>query len=285
MYYIERKMETNNIRQAANSNIRGYSQNTPQPQPANKSDFQGMNLQSKPDIQPVNRLNALDSTLLENNAYKDIDDDAFKTEYKIEKLESELKLIDKQLKTAKSLNDQSKFDMLTLKKHSIENELNNLYAVYQGGDVSRKISNSITTIISPKKNIFEDAIDKTAEFISDKLLSKISRRFHSGQGLKIAVNKLENINKNVTELVSLQAPYGEAEEKYDQLTKYLTKANTIQYQVSKELSKENSKIKGNPFAVQTSKEKAELANKKLIQSNAKKDTAQKNALNLNNNLK
>ena len=54
-------------------------------------------------------------------------------------------------------------------------------------------------MISPKKNIFEDAIDKTAEFISDKLLSKISRRFHSGQGLKIAVNKLENINKNVTE--------------------------------------------------------------------------------------
>ena len=87
MYYIERKMETNNIRQAANSNLRGYSQNTPQPQPANKSNSQGVNLQSQPDIQPVNRLNALDSTLLENNAYKDIDDDAFKTEYKIEKLE------------------------------------------------------------------------------------------------------------------------------------------------------------------------------------------------------
>ena len=69
--------------------------------------------------------------------------------------------------------------------------------------------------------------DKTAEFISNKILSKISKRFNSGQDLKLAVNKLETINRNVNELVSLQAPYGEAEEKYDQLTKYLTKANTI----------------------------------------------------------
>lgn len=277
-------METNNIKHSNNTNINGY--NNPQSYSAQQQTTQQENYQqSFHQTQPTNRLNALDSTLLENNAYKDIDNEDFKTEYKIEKLENELKVIDKQIKTAKSLNDQTKIDMLTMKKHSIENELNTLHSRYTGGDVSRKLSNGITTIMSPRKNLGENIIDKTAEFISDKILSKISKRFNSGQDLKLAVNKLETINLNVNELVSLQAPYGEAEEKYDQLTKYLTKANTIQYQVSRELSKDNSKIKSNPFAVQTSKEKAELASKKLQQLNAKKDTAQKNALNLNNNLK
>jgi len=277
-------MGTNNIRQSNNTNLNGYDYN-PQFQPATQQQNKEITLQNSSQTQPINRLNALDSTLLENNAYKDIDNEDFKTEYKIEKLENELKIIDKQIKTAKSLNDQTKIDMLTMKKHSIENELSNLHSTYTGGDVSRKLSNGITTIMSPRKNLGENIIDKTAEFISDKILSKISKRFNSGQDLKLAVNKLETINRNVNELVSLQAPYGEAEEKYDQLTKYLTKANTIQYQVSRELSKDNSKIKSNPFAVQTSKEKAELASKKLQQLNAKKDSAQKNALNLNNNLK
>jgi len=277
-------MGTNNIRQSNNTNLNGYDYN-PQFQPATQQQNKEITLQNSSQTQPINRLNALDSTLLENNAYKDIDNEDFKTEYKIEKLENELKIIDKQIKTAKSLNDQTKIDMLTMKKHSIENELSNLHSTYTGGDVSRKLSNGITTIMSPRKNLGENIIDKTAEFISDKILSKISKRFNSGQDLKLAVNKLETINRNVNELVSLQAPYGEAEEKYDQLTKYLTKANTIQYQVSRELSKDNYKIKSNPFAVQTSKEKAELASKKLQQLNAKKDSAQKNALNLNNNLK
>lgn len=276
-------METNNINNTHSTNLRGFQQKVPQSQPEHIQNQaqSNSNFHSESVTQPVNRLNALDSTLLENSAYRDINDETFKTEYRIEKLEAELKLIEKQLKTATSLNDYSRFDMLTLKKHSIEKELSSLYSTYQSGDISRKLTDGITSMIKPKKNLFESAIDKTAEFISDKLLSKISHRFHSGQGLKLAVDKLENINNNVNELISLQAPYGEAEEKYDRLTKYLTKANTIQYQVSKELSKKDSKIKGNPFADQISKEKAEA----LSKANKRNDIAKKNALNLNNNLK
>jgi len=44
--------------------------------------------------------------------------------------------------------------------------------------------------------------------------------------------KLENINKNVDSLVSMQTPYGETSEKYDQLLQYLNTANSIQYQIS-----------------------------------------------------
>ena len=277
-------MEPNNIRQSNNINS-ARNNYTPQPVSAdNNSSLQNqetLKFQTEPTHTPINRLNGLDSTLLEKEAYRDIDDDAFKIEYKIEQLESDLKILDKQIASAEALNDTEKVDMLTMKKHSIEYQLNDLYKIYQGADITRKLTGNLTSLMKPKKNVFSEFKQNVSDFINNKILAKISKRFNSGRDLKTALNKLQNINQNVDELVSLQAPYGEKEEKYDRLTKYLTKANTIQYQISKELSKEGSKIKGNPFADQISRERAEAAAKKKD----KQDIAKKNALNLNNNLK
>ena len=276
-------MEPNNIRQSNNINS-ARNNYTPQPVSAdNNSSLQNqetLKFQTEPTHTPINRLNGLDSTLLEKEAYRDIDDDAFKIEYKIEQLESDLKILDKQIASAEALNDTEKVDMLTMKKHSIEYQLNDLYKIYQGADITRKLTGNLTSLMKPKKNVFSEFKQNVSDFINNKILAKISKRFNSGRDLKTALNKLQNINQNVDELVSLQAPYGEKEEKYDRLTKYLTKANTIQYQISKELSKEGSKIKGNPFADQISREQAEAAAKKKD----KQDIAKKNALNLNNNL-
>lgn len=274
-------MEANNINNSHNINNVGYNYT-----PTNNSSVQNNQQEqlqfanNQNTSTPIHRLNGLDSTLLEKEAYRDIDDDAFKIEYKIEQLESDLKILDKQIASAEALNDTEKVDMLTMKKHSIEYQLNDLYKIYQGADITRKLTGNLTSLMKPKKNVFSEFKQNVSDFINNKILAKISKRFNSGRDLKTALNKLQNINQNVDELVSLQAPYGEKEEKYDRLTKYLTKANTIQYQISKELSKEGSKIKGNPFADQISRERAEAAAKKKD----KQDIAKKNALNLNNNL-
>lgn len=234
--------------------------------------------------QPINRLNALDSSLLEESAYRNIDDEAFKTEYRIDKLESELNIITKQLISAKKINDTKKVDIMTMKKHSIENELKQLYGAYKGAGMTGKLTSGATYLVSPKKNVFERAVETTSNFISDHVLSKISKKFSSGRDLQVALEKLQHINKNVTELISNQAPYGESEEKYDQLSRYLTKANTIQYQVSRELSQKDSKIKANPFATLTSKEKSIAAEKAKKKLEEKTGMAKKTSLNLNNNL-
>lgn len=274
-------MEANNINNSHNINNVGYNYT-----PTNNSSVQNNQQEqlqfanNQNTSTPIHRLNGLDSTLLEKEAYRDIDDDAFKIEYKIEQLESDLKILDKQIASAEALNDTEKVDMLTMKKHSIEYQLNDLYKIYQGADITRKLTGNLTSLMKPKKNVFSEFKQNVSDFINNKILAKISKRFNSGRDLKTALNKLQNINQNVDELVSLQAPYGEKEEKYDRLTKYLTKANTIQYQISKELSKEGSKIKGNPFADQISRERSEAAAKKKD----KQDIAKKNALNLNNNL-
>lgn len=237
---------------------------------------------NSPAKSSTGRLNALDSTLMENNAYKEIDNNDFKIEYEIEKLETELKTINEELSVVKNFNDENKIETLTIRKKSIEKNLEELYQSYKNTGLSGKLTN---TLIKPKKNIFENMFSYFANFISKNILSKISPRFYSGQNLKTAVNQLVNINKNVDDLITHQAPYGESEEKYDQLTMYITKANSIQYKVSKELSKKKSKIKINPFAELTSKNKADKKSKKLLQLDKKKDMAQKNALNLNNNLR
>lgn len=276
-------MEANNIN---NTNIHytGVNNTTPQseiPSSQPKSNQgEGLKFANQEVSAPINRLNGLDSTLLEKEAYRDIDDNDFKLEYKIERLENDIKTINRQIQNAEILKDTEEVDMLTMKKHSMEARLNQLTKEYQQTGMSKKLTGNLTSLVKPKTSGL-DKFKSNVKAFTGNILGKISKTFNSGQDLKLAVKKLSNINKNVNELISLQAPYGEAEEKYDRLTKYLTKANTIQYQVSKELSKEGSKIKGNPFADQISKEKSEA----IAKANKKNDTAKKNALNLNNNLK
>ncbi len=281
-------MSANNIGNSNNFNLTGNKLTSVTSNGKNyiQSNQQGSEKQKNQNISmSTTRLNGLDSTLLEESAHNGIEDEAFKSEYKIEKLENEIRLIDKQIKSAMSIGDQQKVDILNIKKHAIQKQLNDLNASYKNADVSRKLSSNIAYLIAPKKNVFQRFSESVSNVFNQQLMPRISRRFTSGQGLKVALNNLENINRSVDELVSNQAPYGEAEEKYDQLTKYLTKANTIQYNVSRELSKDGSRVSGNPFADQISKEKSDAKERLTNQANSKKDKAQKNALNLNNNLK
>ena len=60
-------------------------------------------------------------------------------------------------------------------------------------------------------------------------------KFSSVLEIRQSLEKLESINKSVDELMSLQTPYGEAGDKYTQLSKYITRANNIQAQISKSL--------------------------------------------------
>lgn len=179
------------------------------------------------------RLNALDSTLLESEAYQNIDDEVFKTEYKINKLELAIKSIDKEIENAKSINDFQKADVLTMRKHSLQNELKTLYASYGESDVTTKLSGGLTSMLNAKPTVLSNVVDACTSFLSKKILPKISKSFNSGQNIKAALSKLETLNKNVDELVTMQTPYGEADERYDRLTNYLNRANVIHFQISK----------------------------------------------------
>ena len=180
------------------------------------------------------RLNALDSTILVNESYHNLEDSDFKTEYHISKLESDLKSLENEIERAKAINDYQKVDVLIMRRHAIQAKLAELNEDYVSGDVAAKISGDITAIFSNKKpNFLTKTVSKCVNFMSSKVLPKISKKYNSGLEIKTALSKLETLNKNVDELVTMQMPYGEADERYDMLSGYLNRANVIHFNISK----------------------------------------------------
>ena len=78
-----------------------------------------------------------------------------------------------------------------------------------------------------------NAIKNTISNVAELFFSKFPNKISSMIELKNSLSKLENISKSVDELMSLQVPYGEAAERYEQLSKYITKANAIQASIAK----------------------------------------------------
>lgn len=179
------------------------------------------------------RLNALDSTILINESYQNLDDEVFKKEYQIERLESAINSIDSEIKNAQAINDTQKVDVLVMRKHTMQQRLKELNNSYGDSDVTTKLSSNIAEFFNMKPTIITKAIDGCVDFVSEKILPKISKKYNSGRNIKTALNKLETLNKNVDELVTMQMPYGEADERYDMLSEYLNRANVIHFNISK----------------------------------------------------
>ena len=181
--------------------------------------------------EPTRRLNDLDSNILREDAYKEVTDEVFKLEYKISKLEDDLKELDNQIQAAKDIHDFSLVENLYERKKQLKDDLAGLIEIYNDTSLSAKISGGFTNKIKEKvggvRNIF-------AKF-GDTLVSHLPKKFSSSLEIKKSLSKLENISKNVDELMTLTTPYGEAMDKYEQLSKYIIKANAIQAQIAKSL--------------------------------------------------
>ena len=176
------------------------------------------------------RLNDYDSNLLEEGAYKDVDDELFKIEYKISKAEENIKILDSQIQAARDISDYDLINELTTRREMLIIELETLILSYNEKSLSAKFSGRISNIFSAqnKKNHFKKFFEK----FSNIILSILPKRLSSVLELKRSLTKLENINKSVDELMSFKAPYGENLNKYEQLSKYIIKANSIQAKIS-----------------------------------------------------
>ena len=63
------------------------------------------------------------------------------------------------------------------------------------------------------------------------------KNFKTVLELKNSLVTLQSINKSVDELMTLNIPYGEQIDKYEQLSKYIIKANSIQAEISQNIKK------------------------------------------------
>lgn len=75
-------------------------------------------------------------------------------------------------------------------------------------------------------------------------LSKISKKFKMIYDLKLSLDKLSSINRSVDELISMQAPVKGGKDRYERLTTYINKANTIHSQISNDIKPKSFSIQG-----------------------------------------
>lgn len=179
--------------------------------------------------EPVRHLNDYDSNILQEGAYREVSDDVLKLEYKISRAESEIKELDKQIQLANEIHDDTLAKTLTIKKTQWVRDLNQLSEEYKNLSISAKISGGFTSKIKDRI----DNTKKTIGLFGESLLAKLPGKLSSFLEVKNSLIKLENINKSVDELMAVQYPYGEAGDKYEQLSKYIARANSIQAEISK----------------------------------------------------
>ncbi len=179
--------------------------------------------------EPARRLNDYDFNLLKEDAYKDVSDDLFKLEYKISKVEEDIQSLELQIQAAKDIQNYELAGELSGRQIIMKEDYEALVAMYKEKSISARLTNVLGDKLKPKLN----GLQKNISELSEKLLSKLPKRFSSVLELKKSLHKLENISRSVDELISMNIPYGENIDKYDQLSKYIIKANSIQNEISR----------------------------------------------------
>ena len=185
--------------------------------------------EQSPHKLPRRHLNDYDFNILKEDAYKDVSDELFKLEYKISRAEDDIRDIDAKISAAIDISDTDLAENLTIKKSQMQKDLNNLVEIYNEMGISAKLSGGITSKI---KNRFIHGKNILTDF-GEKLISKLPGKFSSFVEIRQSLKKLENINKNVDELMTMHIPYGESGDKYERLSKYIIRANNIQSEISR----------------------------------------------------
>ncbi len=183
--------------------------------------------------EPLRRLNDYDSNILQQEAYKDVKDELFKLEYKLTRTEEELKSLEAQIQSAKDIHDFKNAEILFIRQKQLIEEYRELSEIYNNTSLSAKISGGIFNKVSHRLKTKYSGIRKSLDLLGGLILSKLPKRFSQALEIRKSLGKLENINKSVDELMTLQTPYGEGGDKYIQLSKYITKANYIQSEISR----------------------------------------------------
>lgn len=191
----------------------------------------------KPTNERTKRLNDYDFNLLKEDAYKDVSDDLFKLEYKISRTAEEIKAYEAQIQAAKDINDFELIKEYEEQYKLAKEDYESLIAIYNDKSFSAKVSDGISNLFGEQFKQNYNAIQNKLNGFSEKIIEKLPKQFSAIIKLKKSLNKLENISRSVDELMSMNIPYGENINKYDQLSKYIIKANSIQSELSRFIKK------------------------------------------------
>lgn len=197
----------------------------------------GIQYFQKNSTDSIRRLNDYDSNILEKDAYKDVEDELFKLEYKISSLEKELNKVETQINLALEIADKDSLIELVNHKNVLTKEYNLYLNTYKEKSISAKISGKISSIFKEKILQRFKSLQKIISQFNTIFINKLPQNIVSVIELKKSIGKLKNLNDTVDGLMSSNIPYGENINKYEQLSKYLIKSNSIQANLTKYINK------------------------------------------------
>ena len=167
------------------------------------------------------RINALDTQLMEKTS----ESEDFMPAAKLDTLRTELEKIDKQIEYAKMTDNKLLIKDLYIERYRIAHEMdaiNTNYEGYNAESMLRKFMRGFAVVIKVMVNVKKSFISYL-----HKIRSKMSSNIAKTSKLQEVVNTLDGLNQSVDELSNLSIPYGEQETRYEELTKYLSQANSI----------------------------------------------------------
>lgn len=180
---------------------------------------------------PQNRLNELDTNILDSGKEIDAQTQNLKLEYLIKDREDQLADLNKKIKSAEISGDGQALFTHRAKKQRIENELREFRRQFASRDLNAKYPSQIQ---SAKKIPF---LGKMKRFVQRYVLAKVSKKINSLVQISDSLEALQDINAGVDDLIKIKAPYGETIKNYEKLTEYLSRANKIHSQISKTMKR------------------------------------------------
>lgn len=181
-------------------------------------------------------IDGFDSAMLEERAYLKLDDEMLKLEYRINRLEEDLMIIDEEIAAALNIEDQSRLAFLKTKKETIEKEIETLNDKYYDIGAMSKFTTIVSAMFRRRFKKERNLFKKINYFFSKYVLSVFSKRLNFTFNLRESLSKLADINRSVDELISLRIPFGGLTGRYEKLTNYIIKANDIHAKISKNVN-------------------------------------------------
>ena len=188
----------------------------------NKNPFKSMEKDAVTN--PINDIDGIDSFSAKKDSSLSFDDEIQKLEYKINNVKESLSNLEKKIDSAKNIDDAQRLEFLESKKQILLEELKNLNACYYNHSRAFKIMGFLKNI-SDKKNKFV------------KLIKNILVKIFPWN----SILRISDINKNIDELADLRIPFGGITSRYDNLSKYINKANIVHSKISAHIKKSKRK--------------------------------------------
>jgi len=188
-------------------------------------------------IPSFKRLNDLDTNILNNNLFKFLPLDSLRIELQLELSEKRMKDVETDMKVLSFLGydkESKNYDALEQRKQFIQEEILNYRKEYRDLGAIYKVADTVTDIFQKTRN---KALDTKVAFMGTSFVKGIKDFFPGikvGDEIKQTLNNSLLFNKSVSNLLSTTVtPFGENEQRFNELAQMMVKANSLDFKISK----------------------------------------------------